>query len=302
MAANSASAPGWHDGYLPGQDLLQIMKNQGMNMIRVRPASINTTVVHDGVTFPITTAPYNNYTLAPPPASQIIPASANPASPGGTSSGNHAQTDWSAVDLAKRAKLLGMSVNVTLFYSGDNTSETPGNWAGKTVDQLAGVPPTAGLMYDYVKQEMELFRANGAWPDLVSIGNEVNNGMFTTTGSGGLSPSGTNCTPTATAGGTGTANCFPRIQQAAMQAIADAASDASDPALLGPPLPPPLTCIHVDGNPDLQTFFAGATQTNGIPLDVACESYYPGWHGPLTETQQAWHPCNVTNCGNTVQH
>ncbi len=180
VAANSASAPWWHDGYLPGQDLLQIMKNQGTNMIRVRPASINTTVVHDGVTFPITTAPYNNYTLAPPPASQIIPASANPASPGGTSSGNHAQTDWSAVDLAKRAKLLGMSVNVTLFYSGDNTSETPGNWAGKTVDQLAGVPPTAGLMYDYVKQEMELFRANGAWPDLVSIGNEVNNGMFTT--------------------------------------------------------------------------------------------------------------------------
>ncbi len=302
LAANSASAPWWHDGYLPGQDLLQIFKNQGMNMIRVRPASINSTVVHDGVSFPITAAPYNNYTLAPPPASQIIPASANPASPGGTSSGNHAQTDWSAVDLAKRAKLLGMSINVTLFYSGDNTSETPGNWAGKTVDQLAGVPPTAGLMYDYVKQEMELFRANGAWPDLVSIGNEVNNGMFTTTGANGLSPSGTNCTPTATAGGTGTANCFPRIQQAAMQAIADAASDTSDPALLGPPLPRPLTCIHVDGNPDLQTFFAGATQTNGIPLDVACESYYPGWHGPLTETQQAWHPCNVTNCGNTVQH
>jgi hypothetical protein len=41
-----------------------------------------------------------------------------------TSSGNHAQTDWSAVDLAVRAKRLGMSVNVTLFYSGDNTAET----------------------------------------------------------------------------------------------------------------------------------------------------------------------------------
>lgn len=303
VAANSNTAPWWHDAYLPGQDLLQIFKNQGMNMIRVRPASINTTVVHDGVTFPITAAPYSNYTLAPPPASQVIPASANPSSPGGTSSGNHAQTDWSAVDLAKRGKELGMSVNVTLFYSGDNTSETPGNWAGKTVDQLAGVPPTAGLMYDYVKQEMEMFRANGAWPDLVSIGNEVNNGMFNTTGANGLSPSGTNCTPTATAGGTGTANCFPRIQRAAMQAIADAASETSDPALLGPPLPAPLTCIHVDGNPDLQTFFSGATQTNGIPLDVACESYYPGWHGPLTETQQAWHPCNaVGSCGNTVQH
>lgn len=302
-AAGAASAPWWHDAYLPGQDLLQILKDNGVNMIRIRPTSINTTVVHDGVRFPITAAPYDNYTLAPPPASQIIPASANPDSPGGTSSGDHAETDWSAVDLASRAKKLGMSVNVTLFYSGDSTSETPGNWAGKTVDQLAGVPPKAGLVYKYVKQEMELFRANGAWPDLVSIGNEVNDGMFTTTGAGGLAPSGTNCTPTSTGGGTGTANCFPRIQKAAMQAIVDAASDTSDPGLLGAPLPPPLTCIHVDGNPDLQTFFSGAKVDNGIPVDVACESYYPGWHGPLTQAQQSWHPCNlVADCGSTVQH
>jgi arabinogalactan endo-1,4-beta-galactosidase len=297
--------PWWHDAYLPAQDLLQIFKDNGLNMVRVRPASINTTVVHDGVSFTMTDAPYNNYTLAPPPASQIIPASANAASPGGTSSGNHAQTDWSAIDLAKRAKQLGMAVNVTLFYSGDNTSETPGNWAGKTVDQIAGVPPQAGLMYSYVKQEMELFRANGAWPDLVSIGNEVNNGMFNTgtVTAGGLSPDGTNCNPTDTSGGTGTANCFPRIQRAAMQAIADAASDTSDPALLGPALPAPLTCIHIDGNPDLQGFFSGAVNTNGIPLSVACESYYPGWHGPLTRAQQAWHPCNsLTGCGSTVQH
>jgi len=152
--ANSTSAPWWHDAYLPGQDLVQIFKDNGLNMIRVRPASINTTVLHDGVTFAITTAPYNNYTLAAPPASQIIPATANSASPGGTSSGNHAQTDWSAVDLAKRAKELGMSVNVPLFYSGDNTAETPGNWAGKTVDQIAGTPGTPGLMYNYVKQAM----------------------------------------------------------------------------------------------------------------------------------------------------
>jgi arabinogalactan endo-1,4-beta-galactosidase len=301
VTVNSASAPWWHDAYLPGQDLVQIFKANGLNMIRVRPASINTTVVHDGVTFPITTAPYNNYTLAPPPASQIVPASSNASAPGGTSSGNHAQTDWSAVDLAKRAKELGMAVNVTLFYSGDNTSETPGNWAGKTVDQIAGVAPRTGLMYDYVKQELELFRANGAWPDVVSIGNEVNGGMFTTTGAGGLSPSGTNCSPTSTAGGTGTANCFPRIQRAAMQAIQDAAADTSNPALLGAPLPPPLTCIHVDGGPDLQTFFNGAVNTNGIPLDLACESYYPGWHGPLTHAQQDWHRCNAVSCSST-QH
>ncbi len=301
--ANNANAPWWHDGYLPGQDVLQIFKNSGLNMVRIRPASINTTVTYDGVSFPITTAPYNNYTLAPPPATQIIPAASNAASPGGTSSGNHAQTDWSAIDLAKRARRLGMSVNLTFFYSGDNTAETPGNWAGKTVDDIAGVPPNAGLMYKYIKQELEMYRAMGAWPDLVAIGNEVNTGMFNTTGAGGLSPSGTNCTPTASGGGSGTANCFPRIQRAAMQAVADAAADTSDPALLGPPLPPPLTCIHIDGNPDLQQFFSGAVVTNGIPLDIICKSYYPGWHGPLTRTQQAWHACNsLTSCGSTVQH
>src|SRR4029079_11857673 len=90
---------------------------------------------------------------------------------------------------------------------------------------------------------------------------------------------------------------------AAMRAIADAASDTSNPALLGRPLPPPLTCIHVDGNPDLPRFFSGAVQTEGIPLDVACESYYPGWHGPLTQAQQDWHACNtIGSCGSTVQH
>ncbi len=284
----------WHDAYLPGQDVLQIFKNHGMNMIRLRPASINTTVVYGGVTFPLTTGPYSNYTLAPPPASQIVPASSNASAPGGTSSGNHAQTDWSAIDLAKRAKSLGMSVNVTLFYSGDSTAETPGNWAGKTLAQIAGVPPNAGLMYNYVKQEIELFRANGAMPDLVSIGNEVNTGMFTTTGATGLS--GTTCTPNGTGGG----SCFAPIQIAAMQAIADAASDTSNPSL-GPPLPTPLRCIHTDGGPDMQTFFNGAATTNGIPIDAGCQSYYPGWHGPITQAQQTWHRCASATCTST-QH
>src|SRR4051794_14788615 len=68
--------PGGHAASLPGQALLQVLKDNGLNMVRVRPASINTPVVHDGVSFPLTPAPYNNYPLAPPPASQVIPASA----------------------------------------------------------------------------------------------------------------------------------------------------------------------------------------------------------------------------------
>ncbi len=278
VANNPSSYPWWHDAYLPGQDILQIFKNNGMNMIRVRPASINTTVTLGGVSFPITTGPYNHYTLAPPPATQIIPATATGSA---GSAGDYAETDWSGVDLAVRAKQLGMSVNVTLFYDGWNTSDTPGNWAGATLAQLSGVPSTADctvagncLMYNYVKQEMELYRAMGAWPDVVALGNEVTSGMFNTE----------SCYTNNNGGGT----CFIAIQQAGMQAILDAASDTSDPALLGPPLPPPISCIHITGDRNLYTYYSGAI-ANGIPLDAICESYYPGWHGPTTQAQYNWH-------------
>lgn len=291
VAVNNASIyPWWHDAYLPGQDMLQIFKNNGLNMIRVRPASINTTVLHGNLNFAITTGPYNHYTLAPPPATQIIPATATGSSGG---PGDYAETDWSGIDLAVRAKQLGMSVNVTLFYDGWNTSDTPGNWAGMTLAQISGVPSSsectvAGncLMYNYVKQEMELYRAMGAWPDVVAIGNEVTSGMFNSSGSAGLS--GTNCNTNNSGGGA----CFIAAQKAAMQAIADATADTSDPALLGPPLPAPITCIHITGDRDLYTYYDGAVTTNGVHIDAVCESYYPGWHGPTTQAQYNWYHSN----------
>lgn len=287
VANNPSSYPWWHDAYLPGQDILQIFKNNGMNMIRIRPASINTTVTYGAVSFTLTTGPYNHYKLTAPPATQIIPATAT-GSPG--SAGDYAETDWSGVDLAVRAKQLGMSVNVTLFYDGWNTSDTPGNWAGQTLTQLSGVPSTtdctvAGncLMYNYVKQEMELYRAMGAWPDVVSLGNEVTGGMFNSRGSAGLSGN-VNCNTNNNGGGT----CFIAIQRAAIQAILDAAADTSNPALLGPPLPAPIRCIHITGDRDLYTYYSGATITNAIPLEAVCESYYPGWHGPTTQAHYNW--------------
>jgi arabinogalactan endo-1,4-beta-galactosidase len=287
VAQNPNNLPWWHDAYLPGQDMLQIFKNSGMNAIRLRPASIATTVVHGNVSFSLSNGPYNNYTL-PAGTSTTFPATAvNQVVPVTTDggSGNYAQTDWSAVDLAKRAKDLGMAVFLCLFYDGYNTSDTPGLWKGKTIDQVAGVPPTPGLMYNYVKQEIELFRANGAMPDMVGIGNEVNTGMFTS----GLLPAGTSATPNSA--GTPDANFanFAAIQIAAMQAIVDASSDPS----LGPPIPPPLRCIDTDGSPDMQAFFTTATQHYGIPVDNICESYYPGWHGPLTQAQFNWDDCGA---------
>ncbi len=296
---NTNSIPWWHDAYNPGQDLLQIFKNNGLNSIRLRPASINTTIVYGSNSFSMTAAPYSNYALAAGTSttyplssvSQIIPASV-PAGNAG-SGGNDAQTDWSAVDLCHRAKELGMACFLCLFYNGSN-GEAPTLWNGKTIAQLSGIPSggqcPAGngcLMYNYVFQEIELFRSNGAMPDMVALGNEVNDGLFQSFGGANgfsLSPSGTNATPNRA----GTPNAsfanFAAVQIPAMQAILDASSDTA----LGPAIPPPLRCIDPDGNPWLQTFFTTATQVYHIPVDNVCASYYPGWHGAMTQAAHDW--------------
>jgi hypothetical protein len=47
-----------------------------------------------------------------------------------------------------------------------------------------------------------------------------------------------------------------------------------------------LTCIHITPAWDLTSFFTLVNQ-NGIPYDVICQSYYPFYHGPLTDAQAA---------------
>jgi hypothetical protein len=36
-------------------------------------------------------------------------------------------------------------------------------------------------------------------------------------------------------------------------------------------------------------------------VEAICQSYYPGWHGPLTQAQQDYHPCSSASCSST-QH
>src|SRR5271163_618851 len=121
-------------------------------------------------------------------------------------------------------------------------------------------------VYTYVKAELEAYRQAGTMPDLVSIGNEVDTGFLGSIGS----PTG------ADFGG------FAALQIQAMQAVKDAAADTS----IGAAIPAPLTCIHITPAWDLTQFFTLANQNN-IPYDAICHSYYPIFHGPLTDAQAA---------------
>jgi arabinogalactan endo-1,4-beta-galactosidase len=246
--------PWWQDA---GQtaDVLAILKNHGVNMVRIRPTSA---------------PPYQTLTLN---GSSALPATC-------TGNGCYAETDSADLNLAKRAKQLGMSVELTLFFDGGSSQATPGAWSSSTLTQLES------SVYTYVKSEIESYRAAGVMPDLVSIGNEVDTGFF-----GSLASPGSNFSN------------FALVEQQAMQAVLDASSDTS----IGPALPPPLRCIHITPAWDLTSFFTEA-RTNAIPFEAICQSYYPLFHGPLTAAQaSASNPSNqpveqtvLTNAANSI--
>jgi arabinogalactan endo-1,4-beta-galactosidase len=209
-------------------DVLQILKNHGVNLVRLRPSS------------------------APPYS--------NPSQPGCTGNACFAETDAQDLDLAKRTKNLGMSLELTLFFDGGGSASVPSAWSGQTLAQFETD------IYNYVKAEIMSYRQAGTMPDLVSIGNEVDTGFLGPTGS----PTGADFTG------------FAALQIQAMQAVADAASDTS----VGPAIPAPLTCIHITPAWNLTQFFTLVNQ-NSIPYDAMCQSYYPFFHGPLTDAQAA---------------
>jgi arabinogalactan endo-1,4-beta-galactosidase len=220
--------PWWKDAEQP-EDILKILKDHGFNSIRIRPTSI---------------PPYY------------------PDQPPNICTGNYCyiETDAQDLDLARRARNLGFSLELTLFFDGGNSQSIPGSWAGQTQEQLAA------NIYSYTKAELEMYRKAGLMPDMVSIGNEVDTGFL---GGPGYYPYNHFA-------------AFAALEQAGLTAVADAARDTG----IGPAIPSPLTCIHITPGYNMTSFFASAN-ANGLTYDAICESYYPIYHGPLTDAQAA---------------
>ncbi len=229
----AANTPWWQDAGTAG-DLLDLLKNHGVNLVRIRPTSA---------------PPYQTFTLN---GTSAVPATC-------TGNGCYAEVEDADLNEAKRARQLGLSVELTLFFDGSSSSSIPGAWSQDNLTQLESD------VYAYVKSEIESYRSAGVMPDLVSIGNEVDTGLF-----GSLASPGTSF------------SSFAAVEQQAMQAVLDAASDTS----IGPAIPPPLRCIHITPAWNLSSFFSEAA-SNNIPFDAICQSYYPFFHGPLTAAQAA---------------
>ncbi|MFO1514049.1 MAG: glycosyl hydrolase 53 family protein [Verrucomicrobiota bacterium] len=159
--------------------------------------------------------------------------------------------------LAVRVKNAGLQFLLDFHYSdswADPGKQTkPATWTNLTFIQLEQ------QMYVYNSNTLAAFKAAGALPEYVQIGNEITGGMLWPDGqvSGSYNASWSN---------------LGRLMKAAINGIKDAAGTNA-----------PKIIIHIDRGGDWSTtqwFFDNVVYQN-VPFDVIGESYYPWWHGNL---------------------
>jgi arabinogalactan endo-1,4-beta-galactosidase len=166
--------------------------------------------------------------------------------------------------LAVRVKNAGLQLLLDFHYS--DTWADPGHqakpaaWASFTSAQLVQ------QMRSYSSNSIAAFKAAGAMPDYVQVGNEITGGMLWTNG--------------AVPGADATAQWaqLGQLMKAAVQGIADAAGTSM-----------PKIIVHIDrgGNWATTQWFFDNLNAQGVPYDIIGESYYPFWHGSVS---------NVANC------
>jgi len=215
-------------------DALEILRDHGVNWVRLR--------IWNNPVFPPGTTDYHG----------------TPVIPGPVGGGN---CDLTVVrSLAKRAKALGMKVYLNFHYSDfwadPGKQDTPAAWAGMTAAELERA------VYHYTKQVLTDMKSDGAAPDMVEIGNEVNNGMLWPIGR----RMGAKTDPAGYAE-------FIRLLNQGAKAVRKVCPSAK-------------IMIHIANDSGLsgaEAFFDNVDP--GVDYDYIGLSYYPYWHGSLADLQ-----------------
>lgn len=164
-----------------------------------------------------------------------------------------------AIALTQRAHALGMKVLIDFHYS-DFWADPGKQWAPKAWEKDSAAQVKKDV-YDYTKKTLAAFRAAGALPEMVQVGNEITNGMIWPLGK----------LPSADHGKT-----LASFVASGLQAVHD--TDAGI-----------RTMIHIDKGGDnaaARAFYDQLIKDNGVDdFDVIGLSYYPFWHGTMQQMQ-----------------
>ncbi|MFL6141427.1 MAG: glycosyl hydrolase 53 family protein [Labedaea sp.] len=164
----------------------------------------------------------------------------------------------SVLTMARRAHAAGLRILLDFHYSDfwadPQTQATPKAWQGQDL------PTLAGTVRGYTRDVLNALAAQHTPASMVAIGNEIRNGMLWPTGQ-------LDWTTGAGWDALGT------LLRAGVAGAADAVG------------PTPLIQIHFDQGGDnafSRTFFDHIVAQQ-VPFDIIGLSYYPFWHGTLTQ-------------------
>ncbi|MFO1478285.1 MAG: glycosyl hydrolase 53 family protein [Verrucomicrobiota bacterium] len=163
------------------------------------------------------------------------------------------------VPLAVRVKQAGLKFLLDFHYS--DTWADPSHQSKPAAWSTLTFPELVQQVRSYSSNCIFTFNAAGAMPDYVQVGNEITGGMLW---------------PDGQVPGTNAAVQWPKfagLLNSAIQGIRDAAGSHM-----------PKIMIHIDRGGDWEAtrWFFDNLKNEHVSYDLIGESYYPFWHGPLT--------------------
>jgi beta-galactosidase len=164
--------------------------------------------------------------------------------------------------MAKRVKAAGMKLLLDFHYSDywadPEKQYKPAAWKGQNFQQLKN------SLYDYTRSVIKALKDQGTSPDMVQVGNEINHGIV-----------------------------WPEGHVSNLDSLAQLIKAGTDATLEVDPSIQMMLHIALGGQADESNFFIDEMLKRGVYFDVIGQSYYPKWHGTLSDLEN-----NLTNLSN----
>lgn len=156
--------------------------------------------------------------------------------------------------MAKRIKAAGLKFLLDFHYSDywadPGKQYKPSAWKGLAFSVLKD------SVYQFTKRVIAELKAQGTTPDMVQIGNEINHGII-----------------------------WPEGHVNHLDSLAQLIKAGTDAALSVDPSIIMMLHIALGGQNDESVWFINNMLSRGVYFDVIGESYYPKWHGTLSDLQ-----------------
>lgn len=156
--------------------------------------------------------------------------------------------------MAKRIKAAGLKLLLDFHYSDywadPGKQYKPAAWKGLSFDVLKD------SVFAFTQRVITELKAQGTTPDMVQVGNEINHGII-----------------------------WPEGHVKHLDSLAQLVRAGTDAVLSVDPSIVMMLHIALGGQNDESVFFINNMLARGVRFDVIGESYYPKWHGTLSDLQ-----------------